>query len=47
VVWRPLVGTPLTRITWAAWPATSRRRDLAFLIESLEIIGGQAGGPSS
>lgn len=37
VTWSPLVGHPLVRRTWAAWPANSRRRDLAHLIAKLPI----------
>jgi DNA-binding transcriptional LysR family regulator len=33
--WLPLIGSPLIRRTWAAWPATARRRDLAHLISAL------------
>lgn len=29
LVWLPLVGEPLIRRTWVAWPEWSRRRDLA------------------
>ena len=29
--WRPLIGNPVVRRTWAAWPASSRRRDLAAI----------------
>lgn len=36
VAWSPLVGHPLTRRTWAVWPASSRRRDLGRLIAALE-----------
>ncbi|WP_221328285.1 LysR family transcriptional regulator [Actinoplanes sp. L3-i22] len=36
VVWRPLLGTPLIRRTWAVWSSDSRRRDLATLIAHLE-----------
>jgi hypothetical protein len=36
VTWSPLSGSPLVRRTWAAWPATSRRRDLAFLVAALD-----------
>jgi hypothetical protein len=34
--WSPLVGHPLVRRTWAAWPANSHRRDLGHLIAALE-----------
>jgi molybdate transport repressor ModE-like protein len=38
VRWLPLIGSPLRRRTWAAWPAASRRRDLARLISSLDPV---------
>jgi molybdate transport repressor ModE-like protein len=37
VTWRPLTGDPIVRRTWAVWPASSRRRDLAALIAALDI----------
>jgi DNA-binding transcriptional LysR family regulator len=36
IVWAPLIGHPLVRRTWAAWPATSHRRDLGRLVAALE-----------
>jgi DNA-binding transcriptional LysR family regulator len=36
VTWAPLIGHPLVRRTWVAWPADSRRRDLGHLIAALE-----------
>jgi molybdate transport repressor ModE-like protein len=43
VTWRPLIGNPIVRRTWAAWPASSRRRDLAALIAALDLTArGQA-----
>lgn len=36
VTWVPLVGHPLVRRTWVAWPADSRRRDLGHLVAALE-----------
>lgn len=36
VRWLPLAGRPLVRRTWVAWPAESRRRDLAHLVAALE-----------
>jgi DNA-binding transcriptional LysR family regulator len=36
VNWYPLIGGPLVRRTWAAWPADSRRRDLALFVDALE-----------
>ncbi|MER7441949.1 LysR family transcriptional regulator [Micromonospora avicenniae] len=39
LAWAPLVGHPLVRRTWAAWPASSRRRDLGHLIAALEYQG--------
>jgi len=35
--WHPLIGDPIVRRTWAAWPADSRRRDIAALIAALDI----------
>ena len=35
--WFPLIGDPIVRRTWAVWPATSRRRDVAALVAALEI----------
>jgi len=37
VTWRPLIGNPLVRRTWAAWPASSRRRGLSALIAALDV----------
>jgi DNA-binding transcriptional LysR family regulator len=37
VTWHPLVGNPIVRRTWAVWPASSRRRDVAALIAALDI----------
>jgi hypothetical protein len=34
--WIPLVGGPLVRRTWAGWPASSKRRDLALLVAAME-----------
>ncbi|WP_197701104.1 LysR family transcriptional regulator [Micromonospora coriariae] len=39
VTWSPLVGHPLVRRTWAAWPADSHRRDLGHFIAALELRG--------
>ncbi|MGC5022780.1 LysR substrate-binding domain-containing protein [Micromonospora sp. DT47] len=39
--WSPLVGHPIVRRTWAAWPASSHRRDLGHLIASLQYRGPQ------
>jgi DNA-binding transcriptional LysR family regulator len=36
IEWRPLVGNPLVRRTWAAWPAASRRGDLAAFVAALD-----------
>lgn len=36
VVWAPLVGHPLIRRTWVAWPAASQRRDLGHFVATLE-----------
>jgi molybdate transport repressor ModE-like protein len=37
VTWRPLIGNPIVRRTWAAWAASSRRRDLAALVAALDL----------
>jgi molybdate transport repressor ModE-like protein len=37
VTWRPLIGNPIVRRTWAAWLASSRRRDLAALVAALDL----------
>jgi DNA-binding transcriptional LysR family regulator len=37
VTWHPLIGSPVVRRTWAVWPASSRRRDLAALIAALDV----------
>ena len=37
VTWCPLAGNPLVRRTWAVWPASARRRDLAVLVAALDI----------
>lgn len=36
LLWVPLVGGPLVRRTWAGWPATSKRRDVALLVAAME-----------
>ncbi|MEV5694604.1 LysR family transcriptional regulator [Micromonospora globbae] len=36
LTWAPLVGHPIVRRTWAAWPAAARRRDLGHLVAALE-----------
>ncbi|SEC15277.1 DNA-binding transcriptional regulator, LysR family [Amycolatopsis tolypomycina] len=36
VRWVPLAGTPIVRRTWAVWPATSHRRDVAEFVAALE-----------
>ena len=35
--WLPLVGEPLTRRTWTAWPSWSTRRDLGLLVAAMEM----------
>jgi molybdate transport repressor ModE-like protein len=37
VTWQPLTGNPIVRRTWAVWPASARRRDLATLIAALDL----------
>ncbi|GHJ36587.1 LysR family transcriptional regulator [Streptomyces sp. TS71-3] len=39
VVWSPLAGHPLVRRTWAVWPASSHRRDLARFVLALDEQG--------
>ncbi|MEU7890312.1 LysR family transcriptional regulator [Microbispora bryophytorum] len=39
VAWSPLVGHPLIRRTWAVWPATARRRDLADFVAGFREPG--------
>lgn len=39
ITWSPLVGHPLIRRTWAAWPADSRRRDLGHFIITIAPSG--------
>jgi hypothetical protein len=36
VTWRPLVGTPLVRRTWAVWRAGTRRREVGAFVAALE-----------
>lgn len=36
ITWSPLTGHPLVRRTWAAWPASSHRRDIARLVAALD-----------
>jgi DNA-binding transcriptional LysR family regulator len=40
VTWCPLAGDPIVRRTWAVWPASSRRRDLATLVAALDPAMG-------
>jgi DNA-binding transcriptional LysR family regulator len=40
VTWLALAGRPVVRRTWAVWPASSRRRDLAGLVAALEDAYG-------
>jgi len=37
LTWCPLAGNPLIRRTWAAWPASSHRRDLGHFIAAFDI----------
>jgi DNA-binding transcriptional LysR family regulator len=37
LVWHALIGNPIVRRTWAAWPADSRRREVATLIAALDV----------
>jgi DNA-binding transcriptional LysR family regulator len=43
VHWVPLIGHPIRRRTWAAWPASSHRRDLAHLVASLRELHSDTG----
>lgn len=36
VAWRPLIGSPIVRRTWAVWHASESRRDLAMLVAALD-----------
>ncbi|MEV7096404.1 LysR family transcriptional regulator [Amycolatopsis sp. NPDC051045] len=36
VRWVPLAGNPIVRRTWAVWPASSHRRDVAEFVAALE-----------
>jgi hypothetical protein len=36
VSWSPLIGHPIVRRTWAAWPAGSHRRDLGHFVAALD-----------
>lgn len=42
IEWHRLVGDPVVRRTWAVWPADSRRRDLAMLVDALDAGDGPA-----
>lgn len=37
VTWHALIGSPIVRRTWAVWPASARRRDLAALIAAFDV----------
>lgn len=37
LTWLPLAGNPLVRRTWAAWSASSHRRDLGHFIAAFDI----------
>jgi DNA-binding transcriptional LysR family regulator len=37
LTWRSLIGNPIVRRTWAVWPASSRRRELAALVAALDV----------
>lgn len=47
VTWLPIDGPPLVRRTWAAWPARSRRTDLALFIDSLRRFAYRAAPDST
>jgi DNA-binding transcriptional LysR family regulator len=44
VAWSALAGHPLIRRTWAVWPATSRRRDLANFVAGFREPGDNRPG---
>jgi DNA-binding transcriptional LysR family regulator len=37
LVWYPLIDSPIVRRTWAVWSADARQRDIAALIDLLDI----------
>jgi DNA-binding transcriptional LysR family regulator len=37
LVWQPLIGNPLIRRTWVIWPADARGRELASLVDALDL----------
>jgi DNA-binding transcriptional LysR family regulator len=37
LVWYPLAENPIVRRTWAIWRAATRHRDIATLIDALDI----------
>lgn len=37
LAWRPLVGDPIVRRTWAAWTASSHRRDVGHFVAAFDI----------
>lgn len=39
LVWYPLADDPIVRRTWAVWQAATRHRDIAALIDVLDISG--------
>ena len=45
VVWTPLADDPIVRRTWAVWPASSHRHDVAQLITTFEQPDAEAGQP--
>ena len=47
VVWSPLADHPVVRRTWAVWPASSRRRDVARLITTFEQPPRRQNGSST
>ncbi|BBY46678.1 LysR family transcriptional regulator (plasmid) [Mycolicibacterium arabiense] len=46
IKWRRLTGDPLRLRTWAAWSASSRRRDLGHLVSLLEDGASETYSPS-
>jgi DNA-binding transcriptional LysR family regulator len=44
ITWCPLAGSPLVRRTWAVWPATTRRLDVAAFVAALDITMQELSG---
>jgi DNA-binding transcriptional LysR family regulator len=49
LVWSPVVGNPIVRRTWAAWAASSHRRDIGHFIAAFDVperVGSWAEAPA-